>query len=291
MKKSNVSIYDFVNYRTFLKTVFEDLKFNNPGVSYKSIQEKAGYSGKSNHLWQIIEGLTPINYSAIENYGRALLLNSREISYFKLLFEFEKAKTDDERDAIIQKMKKSKMFAKAHIHYVNFDDIYSKWYLTILWDIVSLDDFREDYEWIANKFFNKITPNEVKKGIKKLIVAGALFRDENGVLRQTSEDALKLSSEKISITPFLLGLIRKHIKEKLKLMPEAMEFQDFDKRLFYTSTIVLSKEEVKVLKDRIFEFVREIENRKPLNDKKEVVYQFSLQFFSNTKDDWEDKDD
>jgi len=283
VKKSRINIYDFVNYRTFLKTIFEDLKFNNPGISYKSIQESAGYSGKSNHLWQIIEGLTPINNSAIENYGRALLLNSREIVYFKLMFEFEKAKTDEQRDKIIQQMKKSKLFAKAHVNYVNFDDIYSKWYLTILWDIVSLDDFKEDYEWIANKFFNKITPNEIKKGIKKLITSGALFRDNKGILRQTSPDALKLSSDKISITPFLRTLIRKHIKEMLKLAPPAMEFQDFDKRLFYTSTIVLSKEEIDVLKNKITTFITEIENRKPLNSKKEVVYQFSLQFFSNTK--------
>ena len=69
---------------------------------------------------------------------------------------FDKARNDKERDAIIRQMKNSKLFVRAHHDYVNLYEIYEKWYLPVLWDMVLLDGFQEDTKLIIEKFFGDI---------------------------------------------------------------------------------------------------------------------------------------
>ena len=282
MKKSEVSIYDFVNYKTFLKTIFEDLKFHNRGVSYKTIQERAGYSGGSNHLWQIIEGKTPISDSAIVNYGKALLLTNRELKYFKLMVDFEDAKTDEQREKVIKQMRQSKLFSRAQRNYLQVYEIYSDWYLPILWEMVSLDDFQEDTEWIAKRLFHDVSISKIRKGIEKLLEAEALYRDDAGKLHQAETLFPNYDDTKKDAGSLAFLAQRRYVREMLKLSAGALEKQPFDSRIFYTGSLVFSKEEYDTFRKKIIAFIKDMYKKDPSHTKKEVIYQINLQFFSNT---------
>ena len=281
MKKSTICIYNFVNYRTYLKSVCEDIVFNNPKISFKSIQEEAGYSRTSNHLWQVLEGRIPISSSAATNYCRALGLSKQEIKYFKLMVEFDKAKSDSEKNQIIQKMSTSKLFSKTNQKYIDVYHIFSTWYLPILWDLVLLDDFQEDYKWIADKLFFDLSESKIKRGFKKLIDAGLLIRDKNGRLKQKKTEFFGHESTADAVNSIAITAGRNYIREMLKLSPKALEGQPYNKRIFYSANMALSEKDVEEVIKRITDFNLEISKKN--YEKKEHLYQLDLQFYSHTK--------
>ncbi len=281
MKKSDISIFNFVNYRTFLKSVCEDIIFNNPEVSYKSIQEDAGYSRTSNHLWQVLEGRIPISSSAAANYCRALGLNNQEIKYFKLMVEFDKAKSDNEKNRIIEKMSTSKLFSKANQKYIDVYHIYSTWYLPILWDLVLLDDFQEDYKWISDKLFFDLSESRIKKGLKKLVDAGLLIRDKKGRLKQKKTEFFGHESTADVVNSIAIAAGRNYIREMLKVSPGALEGQPYDKRIFYSANMAVTQKDAEEIIKKITAFNKELSSVK--YQKKDALYQLNLQFFSHTK--------
>jgi uncharacterized protein (TIGR02147 family) len=261
--------------------VCEDLIFHNPDMSFKSIQEDAGYSRTSNHLWQIFEGRIPISSSAVTNYCTALGLNKHEIKYFRLMVEFDKAKNDKEKNSIIQKMSNSKLFSKANQKYIDVYNIYSTWYLPILWDLVLLDDFQEDYKWIADKLFFDLSEPKIRKGFKKLIDAGLLVRDKKGKLKQKKTEFFGYESTADVVNSISITAGRNYIREMLKICPGALEDQPYDKRIFYSANMAITQKDAEEIIKKIIAFNKELSSVK--YEKKEDLYQLNLQFFSHTK--------
>jgi len=66
-----------------------------------------------------------------------------------------------------------------------FDDksfqLISNWYCTAIREMVRLDEFFEDPNWISKKLHFKATPTEVSRAIDLLIQTDLLKRDSKGI--------------------------------------------------------------------------------------------------------------
>lgn len=274
MEQTAISVYSFVNYRTYFKTVYEELKFQDSHFSYRTIQKLAGFSHNSNHFWQILEGRRPVSQAAATKYGKVFGLRTRELKYLKLMVEFDLAKNDAQKNKLLDSMKRFRMFATSHSKSLQTYDMFADWHLPILWDMVAIKGFQDNGKWIAQHSFYNITPAAAEKGLKKLLDLGLLVR-KNGKLTKTTESITTDST----INPIIQTAHRNYMRESITMSVEGLNQLPLDQRLFIASTLLMSKEQALAVRDQLLNLMLTINDKsdKSGNDK---LYQLNLQYFS-----------
>lgn len=279
MKKTNIDIFQYMQYRQYLQAVYNDLKREDKNFSFRSFQSQAGFSKNSNHFWQILNGSIVLTMAAAKKYASALGLTVKEKAHLFNMITLEQAKNEDERELVIMKMLSSSSFLSEKKYQAAALVMFSDWRLPILYYIVSLDTFREDPAWIAANFFSGITPAEVTTGLEKLLNHGFISRGEDGKLRQeqTSLDDYIAASHETSAA--VVTMRKKQLRKTMIKAIDAMDNQPFDKRLFYSSSISVPKELYEEMKQKVISFhenIRAIASKKPERD---AVYQLNVQFY------------
>jgi len=279
-KRAATDIFQHTRYRTYFRSVYEELKREEKGFSIRSFQRSAGFSDRSNHFWQVINGTVRLSLTAADRYARALGLTKEEKGHLHAMIALEKAKTEEERERIIRAMIASSRFLSENRYLTAALLLFSDWKLPILWEVVALDTFREDPSWIAKNFFTGIAPAAVREGLDKLLAHGFISRDRQGKLRPERinlSDYVAAAREK---NDELVTIRKAQTRNGMTKALEALDSQPFEKRLFYGMSFAVSKELYEEMKQRVIalqEELRLIAAKRPVRD---AVYQLNVQFFA-----------
>ena len=93
-----------------------------------------------------------------------------ESQYFEDLVRLQKHGNDPKLCiAIMERMEKLHPNAQMRIIDLSPFNLISHWYCLVIREMVRLESFKEDYEWISSKLNFKVTPKEVKKTINLLL--------------------------------------------------------------------------------------------------------------------------
>ncbi len=102
MKTSKV-IYNYNDYRIFLKDFYNHFKSTIPCFSYRLLSEKAGFSNPS--IWKLlIEGKKNLGLKSIDKVAYALNLNKKAREYFKCMVLYTQAKNLKDQEYYLNKL-------------------------------------------------------------------------------------------------------------------------------------------------------------------------------------------
>ena len=186
--KQTCDVYEFVDYRKYLAQAYETKHRQNPAFSESAFVRKAGLSSNSRgYLRLVIEGKRNLTPATIRGFSDALGLDSRGSLYFENLVNYNQASRPKDREYYFQRMIIASEGAsssqvdllRSQYHY------YSNWYLVAVRELVGLDQFNENDEWIATQLRGKITPEEARESIVHLVRLGLLKREPSGKLVQS----------------------------------------------------------------------------------------------------------
>ena len=125
------SIYDYLDYREFLKDYYAAKKAVFPSFSYSLFAKSAGFKSKS-FLPHVIEGKRDLSQDSIFKIANALKLSGKSFSYFEDLVGFNQAKDASQKSHFFFKLSSYKKAAKARFIQQTQYEYFSKWYhLTI----------------------------------------------------------------------------------------------------------------------------------------------------------------
>src|SRR5579885_542919 len=106
------TIYDYMDYRCFLKERFLAIKTKNPLFSYRSFNRLAG--GKSSaFLKLVIDGKRNLADEGIQMVVRGFKLNDHERKYFESLVKFNQSRNHEEKDRYFRHLSQNKHFIAA----------------------------------------------------------------------------------------------------------------------------------------------------------------------------------
>ena len=142
--KLSISVYEYDDFKSFLRAAYEDLCSRDKRVSYRWLQKKAGYSTSSNHFWQKMTGCSPMSENAAIRYARAFGLGKGETRYFITLVHMNQANSDEVRQMYLEQLRQFPNFKRHPTRNRVSYELYEHWYLPALRSLVTLDDFRED---------------------------------------------------------------------------------------------------------------------------------------------------
>jgi len=269
------NIYDYLDYREFLKKRVEYMKETNPNFSYRYFNMKSGLKS-SGHLKLVMDGHRNLGKKGMYNIARGLGLSDKESRFFEHLVCFSQAKTAEEKDHFYGKLVDHYPPKHAKIVEATHYKVFAHWYYIAILELVRLDDFRESARWISKKLRPNVPLEKVETAISELEEAGLLIRDDNGKL---------IRSEQMIATPEKVrsvAVIRFH-EQLTHLGVNALKRDPVIEKEFSTLTIAMSKDNVERLKEKIQEFKKELHGmlETSVAEKTDVVH-INLQLFKLT---------
>ncbi|HUI93870.1 MAG TPA: TIGR02147 family protein [Chitinivibrionales bacterium] len=271
MSSKNIKIFEYTDYRFFLKDYYSFQKKNNRRFSYRSF---AIQSGVAPSLFKdVVSGRRQLTLKVMEKYAAAMQMSPREQSYFKALVEFVNAKNNQKKNEAFGRM----MQLRRHIPLTFLDEkqyeFFSNWYYSAIRELISLPEFREDPEWIAKAITPPITAGQAKKALEVLLHLKLVNRNANGRL-ELSDTVVSSRTEMNSM------LLRNFHHSMIQIGQEALERFDPQEREISSLTLGVSNASFENIKQRIKSFKEEILNV-VVEDKtdSQTVCQLNFQLF------------
>lgn len=271
------NIYQYHDYRLFLKEFIAWKQGQNATFSLRMISKRAGFEA-INFIGLVIRGKRNLGLASVRKIGTALGLKKDELEYFENMVQMNQAETSEEKNFFYRKMSASKKYLKVHGLQRDQYEFYSKWYYTVIREMVGLPSFREDPAWIARRVRPSISIAEVVATLKLLARLGLIERGPDGNLRQVNAH-LSTPAEVGH-----LGVINFH-NEMIDRAKEAIELSDPLHRDISALTLALTPEKFKVAKEKIKAFRRELHAllAASAEDAGHAVFQINFQLFNLTE--------
>jgi len=197
IKGTKVNIFDYLNFREFLKDAYAAQKKSNKKFSFRYFSQKAGFLSP-NYLHMVMNGIRNLTKDCLPKFAKALELNKRELRYFEALVSFNQAKEPEAKSyylGVLNALRKDKVGKPLHDHQM---ELLSKWFYPVMMELVSLPHFEEDPNWIRKQFGGKVSTKEAREALDSMFKIGLLVRDESGRLRRT--DAHLTTEEEVRNT-------------------------------------------------------------------------------------------
>ena len=241
---SLINIFDYLDYREFLRDYYQAKKKDEPFFSYRYIGKRV--SMDSSYLIKVLQGNLHISKKKIPVFMQAFDLNKGESEYFEALVLFGKSKTEAER-----KLHFEKLFSLSKVHAEKIDvyqyEFFSKWYYSAIWAIINCQSFDGDFESLAQQCRPAITEAQAKKAVKLLEKLKLIIKGKDGYFRTV---AFNLTSG----NKWQASAIESHQAEMNRLAGESLQRFAKQERDFSTVTLTVSEEIMPEVKNLITQF-------------------------------------
>jgi uncharacterized protein (TIGR02147 family) len=271
--KESPNIFEYGNYREFLRDLYEHEKATHPKFSFRFFSKQAGFSSP-NFLKLVIEGKRNLSAESIVRFAKALKLTQPQAAFFRSLVLFNQAATTEERGLWAQEILKSKVYRKLHPLHAAEYAYYSRWYNVAVRELMGLPSFREDPDWIARAFSPAIGVNEAREAIESLVELG-LVRREGGKLERT--EAILTTGDEVSSSA-----VAQFHREMLAKAADSIDRVAAPERDISALTVSVSAaraKEIKALLQRVRKEILAIADGDPAPDR---VVQVCMQLFPLT---------
>lgn len=268
------NLYDFLDYRQFLKGYYHHRKSSNRSYSYLMLSRSAGKKS-ANFIKLIMENKRALSQKNISKVAQACKLDEKETQYFTILVQWNQSREPTTRKVLWEHLRRLIPKDKYYILHEYEKKIISRWYFLALLEIIYLSDFEPNAEWISKRFKNKIAPEEAEETLQLLIDMG-LLKDENGKLIRTQKvlySGGNIPSE----------IIQNYHKQNIPIGIDSISDVDVTRRHLTAISMSVRDKDIPKLKKKIEEFQDEILDYVQTIESADDVYQLNIQFFPLTK--------
>lgn len=268
---SPVHIFNYLDYRAFLRDYYQQQKVEGSHFSFRAFAKRAGIRS-FNFLQLVMKGQRDLSAEMAGHFARGCGLKSHEAEYFCELVAFGQAKTSEERNRAYERLGRFRQFRAAHKLEPAQAAYYGTWYIPAIRELAMLPDFIEDPKWIAGTLRPSISPSQAREAVDTLCELGLLVRDVDGKLRQTN-----------SLVTTGPGPLGHHVVNYHRVMLEqaarALDDVPREERDISALTLCVSERSFQQLKQRIEAFRQELLQLAELDGPPDHVVQLGFQLF------------
>lgn len=269
------SIYEYTNYRLFLKDYYEEQKAEK-GFTYRDFSRLTGMNSTS-WLLHLIKGSKNLSTDSVIRVAKALKFSKAEADYFEMMVPFTQARTNGVKDHYYQRMLGLKRKLKiAKIGEEQYD-YYLKWYHPVIRSMVSKVDFSDgkggdDFSLLGRCLLPSIPARDAKKSVQLLEKLGLILRDKTS--RYVQSSAVISTGDEVAS----LNVINYH-KQVSRLAEGAHDLSLKEERDISALTLGISEDDFLRIKGRIQAFRKEIMDLATASQDPDRVYQLNFQLF------------
>ena len=274
LNKTTSKIFEYENYRSFLKDYFSEQKKLKKIFSHRYFAKMAGFSSSS-FCSHVMDGKKNLSVKSIFKMIAGLELQGKAAQYFETLVMYNQASTLHERElyfTLLNKIRKSTKFYRVNKKQFVF---YDKWYYSVIRELVVYSDWQGDYVKLGKMVIPPISGEKAKKSVEMLLEIGLLKMDNKGRYHQSSKVITGESAPPVAINKLKKEFLFKAIDSEEK----------FKKPHKYSSSVTLSMsmKNYKKAKKMIDELRRQLLVLAMDDPKVDKVFQANFQMFPLTQ--------
>ena len=282
MENSKPDLFQYLDYRAFLKEHFLYLKARNPAFSQRRFSRGISPSfAESGHLTAILKGRKNLTQDLRIKLAHQLGFKDKEFDYFNLLVQYNQA-GPSEKHLFFQHLAKFKDSA-VRILSEGEAKFYSQWYYSVVWNYFGIHQNQRNAAEIAKQITPPITPAQVEEAIRLLLELRLIVRTANGYA--VAHDRHLDTPQEYSPTEREVWgmLLKRWHGQFLEMAPRMLSQVQPEHRCYDTLVFTVSPARFEKVKERVQDFLDEM--RELLNNDKseDRVCTLSLQLFPNTR--------
>jgi uncharacterized protein (TIGR02147 family) len=212
-------IFQYVDYRKFLKDRVEYLASINPKFSTRELARRAELS--SPFISYVLRSKRNLNEEAGRRVSKAIELNEVEAEYFELIRELELIKSHDEKTEHFKKIEKFRVkngFGNGKDPLLSY---YSDWISIAIRELMGCEGSSTDPKKIKKALNFKSSLGGIKKSLNSLFDCGFLVKNETGEAK-TPEEFLNFDGKvyQMAIREFHSQMLERAKESMTELTPE-----------------------------------------------------------------------
>jgi uncharacterized protein (TIGR02147 family) len=252
------SVFDYQDYRAFLKDWLFWKKQVQPGYSATIFARKAGIKAHT-LLGMVIRGERNLSFETIRHFGKGLGLSQPELAYLEKLVLFNQARTSEDKAHYFQQVfSASRGQAKDMRVLHDYSDYFSSWHVVAIRELVELKGFSPDPEWICRKLKRKITRKQAQEGWETVVRLG---------LVEQVEGRYQLKDRNIDVNLNHASFVmRKFQRDQLKRAEEAIDGEPMNERDLHSVTLAVCEEDMTMIRTQVKEYGRKLLETFPRTD-------------------------
>ncbi len=268
------SIFEYTDYRVFLKDVYRQKKRDNPSYSFRCFSDRAGFKSKS-FIQHVIDGRRNLTRDSIEKVNKVLRFSDKQLAYFNALVAFNQAKTRELRTYYWAQLCAFNPRNPLRLLVKNQYEYFTKWYHKTVRELVCSVEFGEDYEFLGNLLTPPISAREARKSVQLLRKLGLIRkRGERYVLT----DAFLTTGDEVQSLA-----VQNFHQENLGLAARAIDTVARDERDISTLVVALSDDTFSQIKDEIRAFRKRLLGIAARDENHDAVYHINFHLFPTTR--------
>ncbi len=267
-------IYDYFDYRSYLKDFYKEKKAGQSSFSYQIIANKAGFKSKS-FFPQVVDGKRNLSEESVFALGNFFKLSEKEFKYFKSLVDFNQARTHAQKEHFFKALLDLNVNVKSKVILRDKHQFYSKWYHNTIRELVTFVDFKEDYSLLARMVKPRITTLQAKQSVEMLLRLGFINKKGNSYIQADPDISTGDSVVSFSVEQF-------HI-QNLQIAAESVRKTNSSERDISCIIAGLNdegaqrvKEELRTFRKKLIAIINHYKDPKR-------VYHVNFQFFPTTE--------
>jgi uncharacterized protein (TIGR02147 family) len=267
-------IYQYSDYRKFLKELLEEKKKENRQFSHRAVLQKMGISS-TGFLANVLSGRKNLTPEQVLKLAQILKLKAGEVRYFECLVLFTQARSLEERNAQLKRMVANQRVETRSLSKKQLN-LFSKWHYVVLREMLYFHRLKDDYRTAARMLLPAISSEEVEKAVEELAALDFIEKDGEGIYRQ-KDVAVTTGNEIRSLQ------VANFQMETIDLAKSALDKMPMSERDISCMTVTLSMESFDQVKAEIQAFRKRLSAIAVADQKSDQVFQCNIQFFPVTR--------
>lgn len=263
------SIYNYLEYRTFLRDFYQSRKNGPDALTHRRIAEEVGFD--SGYFSRILKGTRRVSLELAERFIPLLGLKHREAEYFRTLVLLERARTHDDKAIHFSRLKELRLPKMADLTPRQYQ-AFEHWYYIAVRELLACGDFGErDIPVLGAMIRPPIGVREVKRALKSLMQAGLVEKNENGRFRRIQRMWKTGPTDSIAMVRFHCDMLNR--------AREAFDTTSREERDMSTLTLSVSTESRDKIKEEISRFRKRLMSLAHETPDPDRVYHMAMNFF------------
>ncbi len=280
----NAKIFQFNDFRNYLKESFSELKQQNSKYSQRWIAQQIGVSS-SGWISDLLAGRRNLTTTQMVHLNGLLNHNPKEQAYFEALVLFNQSSSLEEKNRYYEQLLTFKEISADELDKEYFE-YFGEWHHAAIREKLLYLPFKGDYTALAQSLLPQITSAEAKKSIELLLKLGMIDHDKMSGEFKPNQVHVK---KKLGIDQLLYF---RYLQANMKLGMESIERIPKDERYMSALCTGLSEASFKEIIDDIqalrqkIKLLSERDTRHYRNTKSPLnmrIYQFLIELFPMTQ--------
>ena len=270
MQSSTLSLFDYLDYREFLRDFYLEQKRKNSSYSFRYLAQKTNVDPA--HIARVFQLKRHLSDKSLSPFIQLCKFTEEEKIFFDRLVAFNLARTERQAKQAFEALISLSSVKSLTLRPDQYA-FYTQWYYTAVRALIALRPFTvHDAGAMAKMLSPHISPRQARDAVNLLLKLGLVCKEADGTLR--------CRDTHVTTGPTWRSFAAKTFQaETIRLAAESLDRHSKELRDISTVTVGIKRGRMEEMRQKIADFRKSIMRLAEEDREPDDIYQLNIQLF------------